>query len=243
MDEFTIASGTPGEFLAWDEAFLDGAEAGDHGEVLWFWESPAPFVVIGYGQQLRREVAVEACESAGVPILRRCSGGGAVVQGPGCLNYGLVLRIEEGGPTGTITGTNHYVMERNRKTLAALLPDPVVIRGHTDLARVSDGAELKFSGNAQRRRRRHLLFHGTFLLHFDLPLAARFLNFPSLVPEYRRGRSHEAFIANTHLEALVVKEALRREWGVLAPAIDPREERMRTALEARYSRPEWHLRT
>ena len=154
-----------------------------------------------------------------------------------------ILGIEESGPTGSITGTNHHVMERNRRALAGLLTHPVAIRGHTDLARVTGGGELKFSGNAQRRRRTHLLFHGTFLLHFDLPLAARFLKFPSLAPEYRRGRSHDAFIANTHLEPGSVKDALRREWGVTTPVRLPREERMRAALEARYARPEWHLRS
>ncbi|NJM55910.1 MAG: lipoate--protein ligase family protein, partial [Verrucomicrobiae bacterium] len=39
---------TPQENLALDEALLDLADAGGAG-VLRLWESPSPFVVVGYG--------------------------------------------------------------------------------------------------------------------------------------------------------------------------------------------------
>src|ERR1041384_3554800 len=86
---------TPAENLACDEALLDACEGGAADEVLRFWESSTPFVVVGYGNKVAREVNVAACEARGIPILRRCSGGGTVVQGPGCLSYALVLRITQ----------------------------------------------------------------------------------------------------------------------------------------------------
>ena len=98
---------------------------------------------------------------------------------------GVLVAVGGDGPFATITGTNSHIMERNRRALATLLPEPVVIRGHTDLAVVRGGLELKFSGNAQRRRRQFLLFHGTILTHFDLTLVERVLRFPSKVPDYR----------------------------------------------------------
>src|SRR5688572_6131078 len=85
---------TPAENLACDEALLDLCEAGFADEVLRFWESPTHFVVVGYGNKVDSEVEVAACRADGIPILRRCTGGGTVLQGPGCLNYSLVLRIE-----------------------------------------------------------------------------------------------------------------------------------------------------
>lgn len=239
---FDIHAGDPAEFLAWDDAFLDAAEAGAGGEALWFWESPSPFVVVGYGQSLNQEVDLAAAKALGVPVFRRCSGGGAVVQGPGCFNYSLVLAMPDEGPFATITGTNSHIMERNRRALATLLPEPVVIRGHTDLAVVRGGLELKFSGNAQRRRRQFLLFHGTILTHFDLTLVEQVLRFPSKVPDYRAGRTHGQFITNTGLDPASVRAALLSEWGgepATAPA--PRGE-MQTAWTARYSKPEWHAR-
>lgn len=234
---------SPAEFLAWDEGFLDAAENGVLRQVLWFWESPAPFVVLGYGQSRQREVDLEAAARDNVPVLRRCSGGGAVVQGPGCLNYGVLLPIEAPpAPTSSITETNHWVMQQTRSALQPLFTDPVVIRGHTDLALKTEGRELKFSGNAQRRRRQFLVFHGTVLLNFDLALISRYLKFPSLEPEYRAGRSHSDFVVNTHRKRSQVVEALKTTWAASEPLQPLPDVWMRGALESRYSKVSWHER-
>jgi lipoate---protein ligase len=179
---------TPAENLACDEALLDWCDGGgSNGGVLRFWEPPQHFVVLGYANKAGAELDVEACRSRQIPILRRCSGGGAVLQGPGCLNYTLVLKIDEA--LRSITETNCLVMKRNAAALSALLGAAVTVEGFTDLALNN----LKFSGNAQRRKRHFLLFHGTFLLDFDLELLEKLLLPPSKQPAYRRNRSHAEF--------------------------------------------------
>ena len=80
---------TPEENLACDEVLLDICEAGRLEGVLRFWEPAQHFVVLGYANRAAREANLEFCRSAGIRVLRRCSGGGAVLQGPGCLNYSL----------------------------------------------------------------------------------------------------------------------------------------------------------
>ena len=229
---------SPAEPLAWDEAFLDRAESGEGGEALWFWESPTPFVVLGYGQQAAVETQSETCEHHGVPILRRCSGGGAVLQGPGCWNYGLVLRIPEAGPLASITGANAWIMEQNRQLLADLLSQPVTVEGHTDLA--IEGR--KFSGNAQRRKRNHLLFHGTILYKFPLSLIAQLLKFPSAQPDYRQSRDHSAFVRNVSTTPQALSEAWIRAWGAHPAGSEFPMEHAQAAMEARYGNPEWHSR-
>jgi lipoate-protein ligase A len=112
---------SPAENLACDEALLDGCEAGGVEEILRFWESPKHFVVVGYANKVVREVNVAACKAQGVPIFRRCSGGGTVVQGPGCLNYALVLLITADGPTRTISAANRFIMERNRAAVESAI--------------------------------------------------------------------------------------------------------------------------
>ncbi len=237
----TLPPSSPAELLAWDDALLDATEA-DGAEALWFWEAAEPFVVVGYGQEIAREVDEAACARRVVPILRRCSGGGTVVQGPGCLNYALTLRIEEGGPLATITGTNQRIMERNRHALAAALGQEVVVRGHTDLALVTPAGEKKFSGNAQRRKRNALLFHGTILLDFDLELIAELLRFPSAQPDYRESRTHLDFVANTGLTVERVRTALIGEWGAETAGPTLPIEAMQAAVAARYERDEWNRR-
>src|SRR5271167_3895963 len=94
---------SPAENLGCDEALLDWREENGGEEILRFWESPETFVVAGYANKIATEVNVAACKAKGIPIFRRCSGGGTVLQGAGCFNYALILRIAEKSPTGCIS--------------------------------------------------------------------------------------------------------------------------------------------
>jgi len=232
---------TPAQNLAADEALLDWCETRDDAEVLRFWESSQHFVVVGYAEDVATEVNVASCEARGVPILRRCSGGGTVLQGPGCLNCSLVLRIHPRDPTRSIAATNQFVMERNRAALKSEIRNPkseISVQGHTDLA--LDG--VKFSGNAQRRKRRCLLFHGTFLLGLDLALVEALLPMPSRQPAYRQNRGHAGFIRNLPLAATAVKQALRVAWLADEPFGSPPTQAVDDLVAQKYGRREWTFR-
>jgi len=247
---------TPAENLACDETLLDLFEKQGGAGVLRFWEPADYFVVVGYGNYVDKEVNVVACEADGIPIFRRCSGGGTVLQGPGCLNYSLVAHCDESGPLHSITSANRFTMERNREAIerALLKKDQslltsaptILVRGHTDLALVTRHpslvTSLKFSGNAQRRKKRFLLFHGTFLLNFDIPLIGEYLRMPSKEPDYRKGRSHADFLINLDLRANAVKRALCEAWNAHEEfGFVPREA---VALLARdkYVTKEWNFK-
>lgn len=235
---FDLSLPTPAENLACDEALLDLAEEQGGPPVLRFWESSVPFVVLGYANKIAEEVDLDQCRELGVPVLRRCSGGGTVVQGPGCLNYSVVLAVEASSELESITGTNQFVMARTRDALSRALGRTVSIEGHTDLA-VGD---LKFSGNAQRRKRSWLLFHGTVLLgDFGLELIPRVLRPPPRQPDYRRQRGHEEFVTRLSLDRAAVKDALRTEWKAVATAAEVPEGRVRDLVANRYSRDDWNF--
>ncbi len=86
---------TAEENLALDEALLDEAEAGrEPREVLRIWESPRPLVVLGRSSQVSHEVELAFCRQQGIPVLRRASGGAAIVAGPGSLMYAVVLSYD-----------------------------------------------------------------------------------------------------------------------------------------------------
>jgi lipoate-protein ligase A len=229
---------SPAENLACDEALLDWREEHGGDDILRFWESPESFVVVGYANKIQAEVNVANCEAKKVPIFRRCSGGGTVLQGRGCLNYALILRMEENPRLASISGANKYIMERNREAIRFATGHAPSIRGHTDLA----FGHRKFSGNSQRRHKSFLLFHGTFLLNFDLSLVGEFLTFPSRQPDYRDGRSHNDFLMNLNLSAAAIKGALEKEWNAELPFENaPLEEISRLARE-KYATPEWNLK-
>jgi lipoate-protein ligase A len=219
----------PAEILATEEVLLDAAEAGECGETLSFWESPAHFIVLGYGNKAATETNQPACSRLGIPILRRISGGGTVLQGPGVLNYSLILRADENGPLASINGANRYIMERNAEALTPLLDaeSKVEAQGHTDLAM----AGRKFSGNAQRRKKTHLLFHGSILLNVDLELLEQVLPPPTLQPDYRQGRNHRDFLTQFPRNSSDV--ILQSAWLETRKAI---------LLAEKYTQTSWNLR-
>lgn len=201
---------TPEENLALDEALLLEVESAIGGNpnskmahgVLRFWESQRHFVVLGRSNKAEIEVNMAACKNDAIPVLRRCSGGGTVVQGPGCLNYALVQPINSPELKG-IKSSNRTIMSWIK---AALLKfDPTIeVQGHTDLT----AGNIKFSGNAQRRLKHTILFHGTLLYGFDLDRVSHWLNMPSDQPEYRQNRPHSEFITNINVPPHKLKNAL-----------------------------------
>jgi len=230
--------GTPQENLACDEALLDWCEEGHPDEILRFWQPRQHFVVLGYSNKTRSEVNLDSCKALGIPVLRRCSGGGAVLQGPGCLDYALILRIHGDPPLTSISVANTFIMNRNRNILDSILGGEVLIQGHTDLTLHG----LKFSGNSQRRKRRYLLFHGSFLLNLDLAVVEQTLRLPSRRPQYRRNRTHKDFLTNLNLPANSIKEAMKLAWNA-AEALDAiPENRIEQLVRQKYSTDAWNFK-
>jgi lipoate-protein ligase A len=246
MKRLDLTLRSPAENLAADEALLDWCEAGAGDETLLFWKPRDMFVVVGYANKVATEVNVAACEKSGIPIFRRCSGGGTVVQMPGGLNYSLILRITETGPTRNITAANQFIMEKNRAAIASLFPNSqlpsanslISVRGHTDLCL----GEKKFAGNSQRRRKSFLLFHGTFLLNCDLAAISDLLRMPSLQPDYRASRPHSHFVTNLNLPAEVVKTALAKAWHAGEEFKNPPLEEISKLAREKYSAREWNFK-
>lgn len=130
--DLTLSS--PAENLALDEALLDSAETMADGssldfpdslhsgrlvEVLRLWEPRAPFVVLGRGSRIEQEVDLEGCERLGVPVLRRASGGAAVVVGPGCLMYAVVLSYDRRPELRPLDSAHGFVLSRVAEAVAA----------------------------------------------------------------------------------------------------------------------------
>ena len=225
---------TAQENLACDEALLDAAEAGYSGEVLRFWSPHDYFVVLGYSNKIKEEILPSSSKTTPVPVFRRCSGGGTVLQGPGCLNYSLILEIQPEA-LRSITSTNRYIMEGHRDCLSHLLGRPVRVEGITDLTLDS----VKFSGNAQRRKKRALLFHGTFLLDFDISRVESSLTLPERQPSYRKNRVHSAFLTNLPVSEKSVKESLIKWWKAKGK-LEKFPAKEMEGLKTKYASEDWN---
>jgi lipoate-protein ligase A len=228
----------PVENLACDEALLLRAEDEGGEELLRFWESPRYFVVLGFSRPAALDVHLEECRRDEIPVLRRFSGGGTVLQGPGCVNYALLLRIAPDTPLATITGTSRHILERNLRALPPLPSGVPGMRGESDLA----VGGKKFSGNAQRRMVRWVLYHGTILVDFDIGRMGRYLPLPSKQPAYRNSRTHQEFLMNTRVDRGELKRRLSIEWAAREGGELPDREMVRKLAAERYATQEWTYR-
>lgn len=221
--------------LACDEALLAAHETEDpDGDLLRVWEAQNYFIVLGHSNRISAEVKIEACDRHRIPVLRRMSGGGTVLQGPGCLNYSLILNVAA-HRLKTIGDTFRFVLERHRDCIADLTGAEPRIEGISDLTL----SGRKFSGNAQYRKSRFVLVHGTFLLNFDLLRIGAYLHMPTKQPSYRAARPHSEFVANLNISSRKIREALKNTWQGREPFAPVPWHRIAELTADRYAKPEW----
>jgi len=235
MKYLDLTLSTANENLALDEALLDLCAEASGKEILRVWEPREYFVVLGYSSRIRSEVNLSSCHAARIPVLRRCSGGGTVLQGPGCLNYSLILRIADSSRFQSIAETNRFIMGKVQAALQPLIGGGIAIQGISDLT--LGGA--KFCGNAQRRKKGSLLFHGVFLFHMDLDVIEQHLPVPLKQPRYRQNRQHKDFLVNLNLPAAAIKQALRRQWNANEEMSAIRHADVERLVKNQYATPEW----
>ncbi|MFA6379461.1 MAG: lipoate--protein ligase family protein [Candidatus Omnitrophota bacterium] len=197
MDLRVISFSSPEKNILFDQVLWQRAEEGLGEEVLRFWESETPFIVLGKTSKADQEIVADHVERDHISIVRRTSAGGVVVQGKGCLNFTLVLSKAKNPEMASIASSYAFILE---KVILALKGLNIQARFYPpcDLALAENNR--KFSGNAQRRGKNFILHHGTLLHHFDCALAKEYLTLPSKVPLYRANRSHQDFMANLNVD-------------------------------------------
>ena len=191
----------PEERLTREWALFQAVEAGAAGNLWQCWQATGPVVVVGRSGAIPADVIQDTCREDRVRVLRRVSGGGAVVLGPGCLNYAVVLSLVSWPELTSVSASFQVILGR---IVAALGVPGLSLAGETDLVLAG---------------RRALLHHGTLLFGFDPRLATRYLKEPVRQPTYRAARRHAEFIGNLPLSGETVRARLETAWD-FAPAQD-----------------------
>jgi lipoate-protein ligase A len=109
MQNRDISFPTPRENIVFDEVLWSLAEKHGGGEYLRFWESSQIFIVLGLTGQGQKDVNLIRAGEDNIPVLRRSSGGGTVLQGPGCLNYTLVLERQKYPPINDLRQSYQWI--------------------------------------------------------------------------------------------------------------------------------------
>ncbi|MEX2317149.1 MAG: lipoate--protein ligase family protein [Pirellulales bacterium] len=243
MQRLDLTLSTPAENLALDEALLDWAEdEGPAREFLRLWESPQPIVVVGRSSRVGQEVDEHECAWRRIPILRRSSGGAAIVAGPGCLMYAVVLSYHLHPLLRDISRAHAHVLGRLADSLRPYVPN-VSCAGTSDLVLVDEmraAPPKKFSGNSLRAKRSHLLYHGTLLYDFDLSLIAACLRSPPRQPDYRGARSHSEFVTNLPIAGRDLAAALASAFPTTEQLAAWPRSRVDTLVAERFSLESWN---
>ena len=131
--------------------------------VLMLWQTK-PTVMLGRNQIAASELDMDFADRAGIEVVRRPSGGGAIYTDGGTILYTLILPEDEA--------------EVVRTQVAGVMVDafrhlgiPAELKGRNDIC----AEEKKFSGMAQHVRHKKICTHGSILFNTDLEQLVRVL--------------------------------------------------------------------
>ncbi len=254
--------------MALDEALLLVHEAGAALPTLRLYGWCQPTLSLGYAQNARQEVDLAACQAQGVAVVRRPTGGRAVLHDQE-VTYSVIMPLLMADGPSTITehyrrigmalaaalqGLGvpvHLARPQVREAPARALASPACF---TALSRYElSAAGKKIVGSAQKRAQRALLQHGSIPLRMDRQRLFQCFRVP---PERREALVQEAYttmgavneIAPTPVTLGALQDALRQgfstTFGVefVETPISPEEWRLAQHLQAtKYTTDAWNL--
>lgn len=229
--------------MAVDEAILEAYRAGEAPPTLRLYDWAVPTLSLGYAQR-PSDVAFDACEREGVQVVRRPTGGRAVLHGVGDLTYSVVASEAEGFPS-SVADSYCMIAKAIIASLQTLGLDAELTPGARSSGTASacfatatradlTASGLKVVGSAQVRRQGGFLQHGTLMLTQEPEAIAPLL--VSGVPP--KGMASLASLKGAAIDAEAVRRALiegfEREFGIsLVPGgLTPREAELARQLEA-----------
>lgn len=175
--------------MAIDEAIMTGVNQGMVPPTLRFYRWAPPAVTIGYFQDVHREIDLNRCRQLGVDVVRRLTGGRAVLHHQE-VTYSLICSEEEPVATGTIIQSYLRISQgllagiRKLGIPAELVPhgvkkseiqSPACFEAPSWYELVAHGKKL--IGSAQTRKKGILLQHGSIPLNMDIELLRDILKF------------------------------------------------------------------
>lgn len=148
--------------MAMDRAELVSVSKGNAPPTVRFFTWKPRAISIGYFQSLKEEVNLDACKNLGVDYVRRITGGGAVFHDKE-LTYSIVIPESHDQIPKNIMESYGRICGAIIKGLKKLDIESKYVPIN-DI--ISDGK--KISGNAQTRKTKTVLQHGTILMDVDV---------------------------------------------------------------------------
>jgi lipoyltransferase/lipoate-protein ligase len=159
--------------MAIDKAILVAHSDGKVPPTVRFYGWAPPAISIGYFQSLVEEIDINACHRLGVDYVRRITGGGAVFHEKE-LTYSIV--IAESHPT-----IPKNILKSYARVCGAVMKGLQQLGISSEYAPINDIVTdgRKISGNAQTRKLKTVLQHGTVLMDVDVDTMFSLLKVPN----------------------------------------------------------------
>ena len=215
--------------MAVDEALLLSHEAGQSPPTLRVYTWTSSTLSLGYAQNVEKEVNVAACRQHGVTLVRRPTGGRAVLHDQEA-TYSVVMPLRLADREASVTEHYHriglalaaalryagLVVRLERPSVLAAAPRSASPACFAALSRYELSATgRKLVGSAQKRGRRSLLQHGSIPLSMDRQRLFACLRVPAgqraqLLREAYASMVAVNEVAPAPLDAAVLHRALRQ---------------------------------
>lgn len=221
------------EALAVEEAILRGRLENGSPDTLCFWRGKKSVVV---GCDINRDkVDFRLCNDLGIPVYRRQTGGGAIYQDEGNLNYSLIA------PLGVFQGKDahdagHLIDFLVAKAISKMNLNATATGGGTICVR-----GRKVAGSAQFVLWGYLLHHGVVAVNTNLDLLQKIISV-NKIPVTTLERELGEVIEIERVAAQICKEfAAGLNTTVFQGKLKEREEHMaQRLLEEKYLTLEWN---
>jgi lipoate-protein ligase A len=153
------------------------------------WIPAEPAVVLGCSSQAGRAVEEAKVLHDGIPVYRRPSGGESMFLSPRMAAVSLVLDSGSHVSPRALFNATGALLIRALESLGVMGPS---MSGTSDLAL----GGRKLLGSAIYQRGTRLFYHAVLNVAEDPATIQRYLRHPVREPQYRQGRSHDAFVTS-----------------------------------------------
>jgi len=155
------------------------------------WQPDRSYLVLGRSNEAVKSLIAGAVDADAIQILKRPSGGEAVLLSPKMLVIALKV------PLKSVAKVHDVFLVANKlikKALSGFGVQDLTARGISDICI----GKQKILGSAIFKKPDSVFYHAVLNVSEDVNLIGRYLQHPKREPDYRRGRDHRAFVSSLH---------------------------------------------
>ncbi|MCK5857573.1 MAG: hypothetical protein KAG64_08785 [Bacteroidales bacterium] len=161
------------------------------------WQPDQRYLVLGRSNEAIKSLIAESVDNDNIKVLKRPSGGEAVLLSPNMLVIALKVPL-------TMVKKAHdvFVIANNiiKEALAKEGIQNITSRGISDICI----GEQKILGSAIFKKPDSVFYHAVLNVSEDVNLIDHYLQYPKREPDYRKGRNHLAFVSSLHKESYLI---------------------------------------